>query len=104
MKRRRDRPPSSASTIIFKTIFCTELALEIGAQMVYDVREDLTKRYHGCSVCYAIAGEEDRSHESGDACRKLPLSAVRTQKVGAISNSHSDSHLGSCAMAALYLR
>jgi hypothetical protein len=68
------QPPSAASVSISKTIWCTELKLEIAAQMVYDVRANLEAKYHGCSVCYMIAGQEEGGHISGDGCKTLPLS------------------------------
>lgn len=73
MERRRAEPPSAASVSILKTIWSTELRLEISAQMVHDVREDLKAHYYGCSVCWMIIGREEKGHISGAGCRTLPL-------------------------------
>lgn len=73
MTRRKAEPPSPASVSILKTVWSTELQLEISAQMVHDVRGDIKEHYHGCSVCYMIVGREDKGHTSGTKCRTLPL-------------------------------
>jgi hypothetical protein len=73
MERRKAAPPSPASVSILRMIWATELKLEIGAQMVRDVREDIKARYNGCSVCYLIIGNEDMDHTSGTGCKTLPL-------------------------------
>ena len=73
MVRRENEPPSSASLSISTSIWCTELNLEINAQMVHDVRQNLKAKYHNCSVCYMIAGKEDSSHISGSSCRTVAL-------------------------------
>ena len=73
MERRRAEPPSTASVLILKTIWSTELRLEISTQMVRKVQEDIAIHYHGCSVCYMIVGQEDKGHISGAGCQHLPL-------------------------------
>jgi hypothetical protein len=73
MDRRKAQPPSVASISIQKTIWSTELRIEIATQMVQDVREDLKSHFNGCCVCYMIVGKEDKSHISGTSCRTLPL-------------------------------
>lgn len=73
MERRKAEPPSTASITVLTTIWSTELRLEISAQMVHDVREDVKANYHRCSVCYMVVGKADPSHVSGSGCRTLPL-------------------------------
>ena len=73
MQRRENEPPSSASVSISTSIWCTELNLEINAQMVHDVRQNLKAKYHNCSVCYMIAGKEDSSHISGSGYKTIAL-------------------------------
>ena len=77
-ERRKHQPPSPASVSVNATVWCTELKLEINAQIVRDVREDLQAKYRSCSVCYMIRGMEDWSHEAGDSCLTFPLSEETT--------------------------
>jgi hypothetical protein len=73
MKRRKDEPPSAASINILSTIWATELCIEMCAQIVHDVREDVKAHYHGCSVCYMVVGKEVQGHISGSGCQTLPF-------------------------------
>lgn len=80
LRRRRSQPARVSSVPVNLTVFGTELRLEIGAQMVYEVREDLDAISNGCSVCYAIADHQDwREHKSGKTCLSYPLEDSTTE-------------------------
>lgn len=73
IKERRKHQAPSASAAVSEKIWANELILEVGAQMVHDVRADLEATKGTCSVCYIIAGEEGATQTSGDKCPKIPL-------------------------------
>jgi hypothetical protein len=70
---RRKHIPASSTVSVSKNIWANELVLEIAAQMVHEVRADVTENYRGCSPCYMIAGEAGTTHRSGKGCPKMPL-------------------------------
>ena len=73
MKRKQEQAIAARSVSIQKVVWANELTLEIGVQMVGDVRADVEANILGCSVCYLIAGEVNMSHKAGINCTKLPL-------------------------------
>jgi hypothetical protein len=70
-ERRKNVVGSSLS--IVTNIWTNEIKSEVAAQMVKDVENELRKRADFCSVCYMVCGIEDRSHEPGSRCPRLPL-------------------------------
>lgn len=65
--------PDSSSVSISQKVWSGELNREMDKLIIRDVREHLETIDGGCSVCYMIAGVEDRSHESGARCPRAPL-------------------------------
>lgn len=75
-ERRKNLPGTASSVSLSTTIWANELTLEIGAQMVHDVRANVAANIDGCSVCYMIAGMGNTIHKSGNSCPKLPLTPL----------------------------
>ena len=78
MKRRKDQAAAAKSVSIQTVVWANELTLEIGAQMVGDVRSDVIAHIRGCSLCYLIAGDAATTHKAGSRCPKMPLAAETT--------------------------
>lgn len=70
---RRKNNPMPSSVSITAGVYAHELVVEIGNLMVVDMWKDIERTKMNCTVCYMIAGLEDRSHESGGRCPKIPL-------------------------------
>ena len=76
VQRAKDQPATAASsTSKTITVWGNELNLEIGAQMVHDVRANVKANIRGCPLCYMIAGIDGTTHKSGNKCPKMPLTA-----------------------------
>ena len=78
IEQRRKNAPTTSSVSITTTIWAAELNLEIGTQMVNDVRADVERNIRRCCVCYMIAGDAETTHKSGGRCTRLPLQNTTT--------------------------
>lgn len=74
LKRREAEPKRVLNVNMVLDVWGTAMGLELNAQMVYSVRENLDKSFGGCAICYAVVGNDDwKGHKSGTQCPDIPL-------------------------------
>ena len=76
IRERRKTLATPSSVSVSMNIWANELVIEMAAQMVNDIRENIANNRFGCSVCYMIAGEEGTEHSAGASCPKMPLTST----------------------------